>query len=251
MDSVSETARSSLKEGKGGFFKYVFSFDDDNKNSIMNVLQYAILSIIPVLLVLKVTRTYVPEVDEEKGSLEILAESAFQVVFIFLSLWFINRMIFYIPTYSGKAYRDINEVCFILPFMFILLTIQTKLGEKLNILVNRASELWSGDKSAKSETTVNKNVNIRVTQPLAHQPSQADNLGYNPMLSAGAPPPPAQLTNIKAQTTEANLPRQQYPDYNQMYQGPNQPMIGAMTPGYGQEPMAANEGMGMFGGSSW
>jgi len=244
MDSITETAKDSSKETIG-FFKYVFNFDEDNKNAMLNLLQYAILTIIPVLLILKVTRAYVPEIDEEKGSLEILAESLFQIVFIFLSLWFVNRMIFYIPTYSGKAYREINEVCFILPFMFILLTIQTKLGEKINILADRAMSLWSGETSAKDEK---KNANVRVKQPLAHQPSQADGLQYTGMMP-GMPPPPAQMTNMKAQTNENSLPRQQYPDYNQMYQGPNTPLIGANTPGL-TEPMAANEGYGVFG-SAW
>ena len=100
MDSLSETAKDTSKETLG-FFKYVFDFNDDNKNAMLNMLQYTILSIIPLFLVLKVTKNYVPEVDEYKGSLEILAESLFQIIFIVLSFWFINRIIFYIPTYSG------------------------------------------------------------------------------------------------------------------------------------------------------
>lgn len=246
MDSITETAKDGSKETIG-FFKYVFNFDDDNKNAMLNLLQYAILTIIPVMLILKVTRTYVPEIDEDKGSLEIFAESMFQVVFIFLSLWFVNRMIFYIPTYSGKSYREINEVCFILPFMFILLTIQTKLGEKLNILSERAMSLWTGENSAKDNK---KNANVKVKQPLSHQPSQADNLQYPGGMLPGMPPPPAQMTSMKSQTTENMMPKQQYPDYNQMYQGPNNPMMGASMPGL-MEPMAANEGFGAFGGSPW
>ena len=141
MDSLSETAKDTSKETLG-FFKYVFDFNDDNKNAMLNMLQYTVLSIIPLFSVLKVTKNYVPEVDEYKGSLEILAESLFQIVFIVLSFWFINRIIFYIPTYSGENYKDFNEITYILSFVFILLTLQTKLGDKIRILSERVMELW-------------------------------------------------------------------------------------------------------------
>lgn len=239
MDSLSENAKGSSKETLG-FFKYVFDFSDDSKNCMLNMLQYTILSLIPLILVLKVTKAYVPEIDEEKGSLEILAESLFQIIFIVLSFWFINRMIFYIPTYSGSAYKDFNETTFILGFIFILLTLQTKLGDKIRILSERVGELWSGDASAKKDDKSN----VKVKQPLSHQPSQADYLGMQ-----GMPPPPAQMTNMKAQTNEYALPKQPLPDYNQMYMNQTTPLVGAAHPGM-QEPMAANEGIGGFG-SIW
>lgn len=243
MDSLSETAKDTSKETLG-FFKYVFDFNDDNKNAMLNMLQYTVLSIIPLFSVLKVTKNYVPEVDEYKGSLEILAESLFQIVFIVLSFWFINRIIFYIPTYSGENYKDFNEITYILSFVFILLTLQTKLGDKIRILSERVMELWSGENS---EQNHEKAKNVKVTQPLSHQPSQADYLGVMP----GMPPPPAQMTNMKAQTNEYALPKQTLPNYNEMYMNQNNPLIGAAQPGsltsMVQEPMAANDGYGAFG----
>ena len=241
MDSLSETAKDTSKETLG-FFKYVFDFNDDNKNAMLNMLQYTVLSIIPLFLVLKVTKNYVPEVDEYKGSLEILAESLFQIIFIVLSFWFINRIIFYIPTYSGENYKDFNEITYILSFVFILLTLQTKLGDKLRILSERVMELWSGENNAKNDE---KAKNIKVSQPLSHQPSQADYLGSMPPMMP--PPPPAQMTNMKSQTNEYALPKQTLPDYNQMYMNQNNPLVGAAQPGIMQEPMAANEGFGAFG----
>jgi hypothetical protein len=241
MDTLSETAKDTSKETLG-FFKYVFDFNNDNKNAMLNMLQYTVLSIIPLFLVLKVTKNYVPEVDEYKGSLEILAESLFQIVFIVLSFWFINRIIFYIPTYSGENYKDFNEITYILSFVFILLTLQTKLGDKLRILSERVMELWSGENNAKNDE---KAKNIKVSQPLSHQPSQADYLGSMPPMMP--PPPPAQMTNMKSQTNEYALPKQTLPDYNQMYMNQNNPLVGAAQPGIMQEPMAANEGFGAFG----
>ena len=234
-----------------GFFKYVFDLNEANKASIMNMLQYTVLAFIPIILVLKVTRTYVPEANEDKGSLELLAESLFQVIFILLSFWFINRVITYIPTYSKKPYKEFNETTFIIGFVFILLTIQTKLGEKISILSDRVVELWTGDSSLKEETK-NK---VKVSQPLAsHQPSQGDRLGFTGMTGT-IPLIPSNpvMTNNKSTTNEYQMqqipPRQPIPDFNQMHSGPVTPLPGAAHPTF-QEPMAANEAFGSFG-SAW
>jgi hypothetical protein len=71
MDSLEETSKVSSKMT---FFKYVFNFDEDSKNDMMNIVQYAVLAIIPIIVLNKTMQKYVPEADEEKGSAEILAE---------------------------------------------------------------------------------------------------------------------------------------------------------------------------------
>lgn len=240
MENVSETIKGS-KSDKMGFFEYVFNFDDENKNNIMNMLQYTVLSIIPVILILKLTKNIFPEEDDTKGSLEITAESIGQLLIIMLGIWFTNKIIQFIPTYSGESYHKFNEITFILPFMIILATMQTKLGSKLNILTNRVMELWTGNKS---EASAQQQPNgVRVSQPFAgqgtqqqpqfHQPSQADHLDINQIL-----PRNTQLTA---------MPQQQKPDFNQMYQ--NQPTGEPMTESF--EPMAANGALGGMFGSSW
>ena len=35
------------------FFKHVFNFDDDSKSDILNIIQYALLAIIPIVLLNK------------------------------------------------------------------------------------------------------------------------------------------------------------------------------------------------------
>ena len=44
---------------------------------------------------------YVPEADDEKGSLELLAEVAIQLVFMFVGILLINRIVTFVPPYSG------------------------------------------------------------------------------------------------------------------------------------------------------
>jgi hypothetical protein len=229
-----------------GFFEYVFNFDDENKNNIMNMLQYTVLSIIPVILILKLTKNIFPEEDESKGSLEITAESIGQLLVIMLGIWFTNKIIQFIPTYSGESYHKFNEITFILPFMIILATMQTKLGSKFNILTNRVMELWSGKTADVSSQQGQQNNGVRVSQPFAgqgqqpqyHQPSQADHLDINQIL-----PRNSQLTAMPQQQQQQQ-PKQ---DFNQMYQ--NQAMGQSMTESF--EPMAANGALGGMFGSSW
>src|SRR6056300_1702424 len=145
MDSISDSVKSVQDESMG-FFIYVFNFDNENKMRIMNMLQYTLLAIIPVLLILRGIKHLIPEDDESKGSFEILAESIGQVILIMLAIWITNKIINYIPTYSGEDYPKFNEISFVLPFILILATMQTKLGAKFNILIDRTINFIFGKK---------------------------------------------------------------------------------------------------------
>jgi len=171
-------------------------------------------------------------------------------------IWFTNKIIHFIPTYSGENYHKFNELNFIIPFLIILSTMQTKLGAKLNILMDRVMNLWNG--SSYMQTHINQtqdqnnsNNGIRVSQPLAgqyhqqqqqqqqyHQPSQSDYLDKTQLL-----PSNTQLTA---------MPQQNKPDFNQMYQGSNNSSMTTEGMQELNEPVAANGALGgMFGGSSW
>ena len=57
----------------------------------------------------------------------------------------IHRVITYIPTYSGILYENLTVTNAILAFMIIILSLQTKLGLKVNILYERLLDLWNGN----------------------------------------------------------------------------------------------------------
>jgi len=237
MDKISDSVKSVQNES-AGFFSFVFNFDTENKHRIINMLQYTLLTIIPVLLILRGIKHIIPEDDESKGSLEILAESVGQVILIMLAIWFTNKIIYYIPTYTGEDYPKFNEISFIIPFILILATMQTKLGAKFNILIDRVMNLIFGKKEeTKGQQQQGQNV-VRVSQPLAgggqipiHQPSQADYLDRNQLLPSN-PMMSSMPTKFPAQQLQQQQPQGQVQDY---YQSP--------------EPMAANDGGGW--GSSW
>ena len=238
MDSLEETSKVSSKMT---FFKYVFNFDEDSKHDMMNVVQYAVLAIIPIIVLNKTMQKYVPEADEEKGSAEILAEVIFQIVYMFLGLFFIHRVISYIPRYSGTKYPEYHVIYNILSTLLVLLSLQTKLGEKVGILFDRVAELWEGKKDDDKKNKKGKG-NVKVTQPISQGQSAITQSLYTGNTNMGAS---SDGTSISQLPSIPSGQQQQQPDYNSMYRNDNNPMVGAATPGFEQPMiMAANEALG-------
>lgn len=246
MDKAEEIIEKNVNRGEG-FFTHMFSYDDDTKHTIMNLIQYMLSAIIPVVIILKVVKEYVPEDDENKGSFEIAIEVVMQLGFLFLSIWFIDRLIRYFPTFSKMPYGKCNELSFVIPLLFIMITMQTKLGAKINILVERANEIWNGGNSAQ---IASQNANVKTRQPIAqtHQVSRGDTLDSQLL----PPPSRVSMSGMDNGTTSINS----LPNLNNSGQDPNarygsDVMNLALLDG-DNEPMAANGLLGgAFGGSSW
>ena len=230
MESLDELSKNS---GKGGFIKHVFNFDDDSKSEMLNIVQYAVLALIPVVMLNKLMQRFVPEADEDKSSLELSAEVLGQIIIMFIVMFFIHRMVTYVPTYSGDKYAEFSVTNIILAMLVIILSLQTKLGEKVSILVDRLMELWEGPKDKKVKNKGNGSGNVKVSQPISQNQAPMN----QPINSMGS-------TSIN-----------ELPNYDQMHQQDNTPLVGAATPGTGlMEPMAANDGGAFaspFGGLNW
>ena len=240
MDSLEDLTKST--NGKPSFFKHVFNFDETSKSEMSNIIQYAVLALIPVVIMNKLIQRYVPEADDTKGSPEILAEIIGQVIVMFLGILIIHRIITFIPTHSGEKYSDFSVTNIILAFLVIVLSLQTKLGEKVSIIVDRVVELWEGPQDPKKKKKGQGNV--KVSQPISQQQPQS---AMNQSLSSMG-------QSSSGTTSISSLPQQSSPDFNSMYQQDNTPLVGAATPGMESfEPMAANAG-GAFAspfGGSW
>ena len=235
----------SSDDSKKNFFKHVFNFDDDSKSDMLNIIQYSLIAIIPVIVLNKSMQKYVPEADEQKGNLEILAEVVLQIIVMFIGLLTVHRMITFVPTYSGVDYPEFSIIFIILAVLMITLSLQTKLGEKVSILTERLTELWEGKSDNKK-----KKGNVKVSQPISQNGQPTNQSAMNQAMYSDG-------TSINSlPTSDMSSSAQQMPDYNTMHRQDTTPLVGAASPtgqseGFGL-PVAASDMLGGFGGfSSW
>ena len=73
-----------------GFFEYITTISSNEKAQILNMLQYGGLAILPLLIILKLMKMYVPEEDPFKGTPEIVIEVLLQISFILIAFFFIH-----------------------------------------------------------------------------------------------------------------------------------------------------------------
>jgi len=213
-------------EGSKSFFSYMFSLNSNEKNDLINMLQYSVLAIIPIIIVLKLMKKYIPSEDDKKASIEILIELVLQLIIIFASFWFIHKLIAFIPTYSNVAYPHFSIIQLIIPITFVLFSMNSSISEKATILLNRILVAVGIVKENYDECEQDKPKAKVVTVP----PSLI------PML-------PNPETSTRGGMGVPTYDQRQDPTF-----GPNGYQGGQMQQ-YGiQEPAPANE---MLGGSAW
>ena len=130
----------------------------------------------------------------------------------------------------------------------ILLSIKTKLGEKVQILVERTVELLGGESSynggaGPAVANTGGGGSVRITQPLS-QPYAAGMPGG--MIGGGMAPPNPVLTNTNRNTGTADYGLSQASQQTQNFNSTYSQNVGAGMPGgmMSFEPMAANEVIG-------
>jgi hypothetical protein len=185
---------------KKPFLSHVFSTTEEGKAEILNVVQYATLGVIPIVILNKIVQRFIPEADSEKSTLEIAVEIFLQLIIMFCGIIVIHRIISYFPTYSGFKYENLTLTNVILTFLVVVLSIQTKLGIKVNILVDRAVEMWNGS----SDDRYNAKANRRAVS--SHTNSQADYYDNNADTTTIFPPAPiiSSKEPSNAQTNDNN-----------------------------------------------
>ena len=170
---------------KASLLSHVFSSTEEDKAEILNVVQYSLLGVVPVVVLNKMIQRFIPEADPDKSSIELLAEIVIQLIVIFCGLIFAHRLITYVPTYSGFKYENLTLTSVVLAFLVIVLSIQSKVGLKVNIIVDRLNELWNGE--AKAPVKGENRARYPVSQ---HAPSQADYLDNSAVQHDMFPPAP-------------------------------------------------------------
>lgn len=182
-----ETLGGSITDhsNRPSFLSHVFSSTEEGKAEIYNAIQYGIMAIIPIVALNKIVQRFIPDPDNEKGSIEILGEVIIQLVILFVGIILIHRTITFIPTFSKYKYEGLTITNVILAFLIIILSLQTKIGIKTNILYERVVDLWEGNSGSDRKQYIKKSV--RVSEGMtsggsgySHSPSQSDTLDNNP-----------------------------------------------------------------------
>lgn len=124
-------------EGQPSLLGHLFTFNNEYKHDIFNILQYSSISLIPCVLLNKFIQYNIPEASTNKGSVEIILEIIIQLFVLLTGLWFIDRFTTYFKPYSTTPYPKHSVLFFSLGLIIILISIQSKLGEKINIIYDR------------------------------------------------------------------------------------------------------------------
>ena len=141
----------------------------------------------------------------------------------------------------------------------ITMSLQTKLGEKVSILVERLTDLWEGTNSSdKKKKKGGKSGNVRVSQPISGQMTSSsysvNQIAGNSMLPTYTDGTSISQLPSNYTQSQSQMAPEQSPNFNNMYQRDNTPLIGAATPGMPEgylEPMAANSVLGGGAFGSW
>jgi len=251
MNTEELTVSSDMK--KTTFIQHVFNFNDETKSDLLNILQYLVICIVPVVILNKGVSKIIPDVSEEKSSYEMLAEVLGQSALTLLGVFFIHRFVTYFPTYSGKSYASFHVTNIAILFVVIASSFQTRIGNKINILIDRFFDVVEGrtalrDDDKREHETVSKNA--QHPQMMGqHQQSRAD---VQHMQAPQTHMPTSGATDIRMLERSGmggavQSPQNPNTDFNSMFAGPNNPLVNAQQPHMQEgftEPMAAND----FGG---
>jgi hypothetical protein len=227
-----------------GFIQTVFNFDDEHRGEMINLLQYTFISIIPLVFIIKVIDRVIPEADAQKSSLELAVEIIGEIFIIYMGFYFTNKIILYIHPYSTVEYPTI--VLQSLSLLFIVLSMNTKISNKVNILIERLDTAWNGKTTGDSKP---KKTSVKVSQPISNT-----NATYTqaPTQSSYATSDTSLINNLPS--TSPQYATQEDPNFNAMYQSNSTPLIGANSPSYNSDSnqiMAANELLGSNSSGIW
>ena len=241
-ETLSLDTNRALGGGKG-FINHVFNFNNDTKVELLNLGQYLIMVLIPLSFLNKFIETLIPKPDESRGSVEIIVEVLGHSFLLLASVFLVDRIAQFAPSYSGKEMNAISLATLVI--VFVMFTSKTR--QKMDLLYSRVSRSWNGEEPEKTKQAngkggpVQQRPQVTVSQPITGMP--------NPISTAptSAPNYMAHHTAMAPQQPEISMGLNANPGAsNAMYN--NQGfggMQGAASPGI-QEPMAANDALGGF-----
>lgn len=207
MDSLA-TGGSEMKPRN--FVQHMTEFDTKHKSELLNIFQYSLLMIIPVVLMnIGIGELFSSEIDN-KTLVELSVEIVGELFVIILGLYFIHRFVTYVPTYSETPYSPVNFITIISVIVLVLFTFQTHLNEKMRVVLERVYAQVSGNASqVEQENTVVSAPPVHISQPIA-KPAQEQSMKQVVRQPPPSPPqvnqPPVQeVMSMYSEPLAANL----------------------------------------------
>jgi len=229
---------------------HLFTFNNEYKHDIFNILQYSFISLIPCVLLNKIIQYNIPDATTDKGSVEIILEIIIQLFILLTGLWFIDRFTTYFNPYSNTPYPKHSVLFFSLGLLIILISIQSKLGEKINILYDRVLTQING--SAPSVSHQKHKQTIPDVQILGNTNTNSHmdttNISNLPVINQSLQSTPIQLQQSYTNMS-SNLGNMGVGGNGSSGSGRNSSQY--ETPIFSDEPMPANGLMGGSFGSAW
>ena len=149
------------------------SLSPTEKGQIMNLVQYCGIAVIPLLAVLKLMKIYMPINNPLKPTSELVFEVLVQLIVILIAFFFIHKLILYFPTYSEVNYEQFSLLSSMLPLLFLMFTLDTKISEKLNVLFDRLlgmlglmKEPYQDEEEEKKESTKKREPMQQIHEPM-------------------------------------------------------------------------------------
>ena len=256
-----DNSNTGSNKSKEGFFKYLFDFDSEQKTSVMNSVQYLLIGFIPLMLLDNIITNYLPSNEEleKKESWKLLGEVLLEIIFVFVYIFLVDKIIRYIPTYSGVEMGNLNWIQLIVTLMIFRLQSLSNIAGKTEELQHRTEERIFGTEEKTKKKGRKKSV-VRVTQPISSNGK-----------SQAMPTHAASRADYISQHQNQIAPNEQMaPTSSGMYGGPNTSLVNADWPpssnssssssqeGFAEmgapvqmEPAAANGVLGGSFGSVW
>ena len=184
MESFSENV---VQRDSNGFFQYITTFDTKVKNDLLNMMQYTLMIILPIVLMDKgITDLFSSDIDD-KNNVELAFEVIGEVTLLIIGMYYSHRLVCYVPTYSGEPYTNMNFTSVLFMFVVIVFTFQTTLRSKVDILLDRLYEYVFGISGFEP---MKNNKNTQAKQQTQTQPqSQSQEKMMNQLQQ---PQPPSQ-----------------------------------------------------------
>tara|TARA_A100001015_G_scaffold307194_1_gene402703 strand:+ start:317 stop:961 length:645 start_codon:yes stop_codon:yes gene_type:complete len=179
MSDYDEEIETEMTQQIGGsdndrsFIDYMTSLSHTEKGQIMNLVQYCGIAVIPLLAVLKMMKIYMPVNNPLKPTSELIFEVLVQLIVILIAFFFIHKLILYFPTYSQVNYEQFSLLSSMLPLLFLMFTLDTKISEKLNVLFDRLlgmlglmKEPYQDEKEEENTESTNTRAPTQIHEPV-------------------------------------------------------------------------------------